>query len=572
MLWREARCKRGKSARRVSLKLFFVQLATFQVVAGLEPEKTNLFLQSLGRCASDESLDFAAAVRMALGGVTPSPSNVPRIRVVEAKETKEIKMEPKGGRFSNDVPPASRSSSRKLGSGSKDNEPPSRQGGMGISMGLSGLDEQIEACDGLPSTTRALLEPLITRPKLSDKLLGKPPFRFLHDVISEVIQRTSFASGLYSVSESESSNVTDKDAKIKYLEKMVKLVGMQLNTIIEARPAKIVSGLEPNNTNRLLQLLAIAASSVPDSARAVQAVLTSEEAGNGDVPTSAKSKPTEITSHTPLQETTEAKPRTTGAKEGEGDKNVELVFQDAVARTSGPPQSKDPRPTTARRRPPKYKAKNANDEQEGLKANENSLNVKQAIMIDNEDDDAADDENEDMSGGGSAINTADILTMDGKSKLVRQIQEEERSATKTGEKEGNTKEGIRFGRIDHAVATCKSKLPEANFLELQRSIQILCQSTNPLGKCMDFVHEDLFAMMKEYDKWKHDYKKCILDLEIEFRETKEVTKPLEVKLREFDDKVLDAQRCMRSIKARVLKQEERITELLRVSSVSTLQE
>ena len=86
MLWREARCKRGKSARRVSLKLFFVQLATFQVVAGLEPEKTNLFLQSLGRCASDESLDFAAAVRMALGGVTPSPSNVPRIRVVEAKE------------------------------------------------------------------------------------------------------------------------------------------------------------------------------------------------------------------------------------------------------------------------------------------------------------------------------------------------------------------------------------------------------------------------------------------------------------------------------------------------------
>jgi TRAF3-interacting protein 1 len=356
------------------------------------------------------------------------------------------------------------------------------------------------------------------------------------------------------------------------LEKMVKLVGMQLNTIIEARPAKIVSGLEPNNTNRLLQLLAVAASSVPDSARAVQAVLTSEEAGNGDVPTSVKSKPTEITSHTPLQETTEAKPRTTGAKEGEGDKNVELVFQDAVARTSGPPQSKDPRPTTARRRPPKYKAKNANDEQEGLKANENSLNVKQAIMIDNEDDGAADDENEDMSGGGSAINTGDILTMDGKSKLVRQIQEEERSATKAGEKEGNTKEGIRFGRIDHAVATCKSKLPEANFLELQHSIQILCQSTNPLGKCMDFVHEDLFAMMKEYDKWKHDYKKCILDLEMEFRETKEVTKPLEVKLREFDDKVLDAQRCMRSIKARVLKQEERITKLLRVSSVSTLQE
>ena len=140
-------------------------------------------------------------------------------------------------------------------------------------MGPSGLDEQIEACDGTPATTRALLEPIIKRPKLSDKLLGKPPFRFLHDIISEVIRRTTFGFGLYNEFESDSSKVTDKAAKVEYLAKMVKLVGMQLNTIVEARPAKIVSGLEPNNTNRLLQLLAVAASSAPNSERAVRAVL-----------------------------------------------------------------------------------------------------------------------------------------------------------------------------------------------------------------------------------------------------------------------------------------------------------
>jgi hypothetical protein len=39
-------------------------------------------------------------------------------------------------------------------------------------------------------------------------------------------------------------------AKIVYLEKIIKLVGMQLNTIVEARPSKIVAGLEPENTNR----------------------------------------------------------------------------------------------------------------------------------------------------------------------------------------------------------------------------------------------------------------------------------------------------------------------------------
>jgi TRAF3-interacting protein 1 len=35
-------------------------------------------------------------------------------------------------------------------------------------------------------------------------------------------------------------------------------------------------------------------------------------------------------------------------------------------------------------------------------------------------------------------------------------------------------------------------------------VQKLCQSTNPLGKCMDFVHEDLAAMAKEHDRWTNE--------------------------------------------------------------------
>jgi TRAF3-interacting protein 1 len=39
-----------------------------------------------------------------------------------------------------------------------------------------------------------------------------------------------------------------------FLERIISLVGTQLNTFVEAKPAKIVAGLEPNETNRMLQV------------------------------------------------------------------------------------------------------------------------------------------------------------------------------------------------------------------------------------------------------------------------------------------------------------------------------
>ena len=55
--------------------------------------------------------------------------------------------------------------------------------------------------------------------------------------------------------------------QIAYLDKLIMLIGNSLNTLVDARPAKIVAGLEAENTNRMLQLLALATVERPDSSR-----------------------------------------------------------------------------------------------------------------------------------------------------------------------------------------------------------------------------------------------------------------------------------------------------------------
>ena len=58
------------------------------------------------------------------------------------------------------------------------------------------------------------------RPPLEPKLVGRPPFRFLRDVVAEVIKQTEYLGGLYEPAEIKAEQ-PDKAAKMSFLQKAI---------------------------------------------------------------------------------------------------------------------------------------------------------------------------------------------------------------------------------------------------------------------------------------------------------------------------------------------------------------
>ena len=134
--------------------------------------------------------------------------------------------------------------------------------------------EECGATGGI-DRTRALLQPLcMPRPVLSDKLLARPPFRFLHDIFSAVLASTGFGEGLLDASQRDGAAVAagGRAAKLNVLRLYKHAVGLHLGTHVAALPAHVVAGTDAPATNVFLQLLALAATDGASCEPAVAAV------------------------------------------------------------------------------------------------------------------------------------------------------------------------------------------------------------------------------------------------------------------------------------------------------------
>ncbi|KAF4710784.1 hypothetical protein FOZ62_002089 [Perkinsus olseni] len=145
---------------------------------------------------------------------------------------------------------------------------------------VNGVEEM--TLSQLVAQSQRKLGGLITRPKLTDKLLSRPPVKFLYDIVSEVSVVTGFGAEI--VKEVSSEELSRREAKLKFITLLHSATEHALRRRIDLDPLRVICGKDSEKTNKLLISFHEAATSVPyrsseafERARNSDPLLTEEE-------------------------------------------------------------------------------------------------------------------------------------------------------------------------------------------------------------------------------------------------------------------------------------------------------
>jgi hypothetical protein len=145
-----------------------IEVSSIKIVSGSEPINTNRLLQVFGRIAQDQNIDRPSLIRHCLRelDVTAILSENNPIGVVEAVS---------------------------MPHSTQDNSPRGEvHSGCARSVSLSSITKSVSRCNEDVNQTRIMISSIVTKPKCSDTLLNKPPFRFIHDIIVAIGKATQF--------------------------------------------------------------------------------------------------------------------------------------------------------------------------------------------------------------------------------------------------------------------------------------------------------------------------------------------------------------------------------------------
>lgn len=461
--------------------------------------------------------------------------------------------------------------------------------------------------------TASLYSSLISKPKMSEKLLVKPPFRFLHDVIMATLEATGYPQGLFTDAELQSENVADKDAKLKFLTKIIVHVGETIGEPVACDPKNVIAGKEPAATNLFLKALYRAATgkfgkpAAPQQAKE-QPKVEEDRRKKREEPKKEESKREESKREEPKKEDRkreenrkeegkrrEERKREENRKEDVKKAEPKREEQKREDRKREEPKREEPkreepkreeakkvkeepkreeeekakpvRPQTASKRPPKVKS-NIIEEESKLAAPAKPTGVILESKGGDEDEDVPIVASRQP---GRSVAVSDVKGQE-HGKLVRDILKEDTSAKKTTieyskeDSDLNAPEGkkIRLSNIKSSKADVRKTIVMTvqDLDELKNAIQQLCQSTNPLGKSIDLVNDDIDSMNREYERWRRQYSQAQVHMGEEKKITNDKLQASFDKLAEIEEQIKDKQIKINNTKAQILKNEQTIRNLL----------
>lgn len=392
-----------------------------------------------------------------------------------------------------------------------------------------------------------------------------------------------------------SKAIKEKEAKLAWLNKVINALGIFWGQALTVKPAKIVAGLEADQTNMMLQALALGATSGRSSEQAVSAAL------NGETPSASSAVP--ATSSSSKEDPGKPSRRNEPSDEGRRREKREPASNREQKESKSEPAEqaaaqerprRSARPSTARRRPPKLKENVTEKKTKGVAAK-----PVRGIMTEGGSDDDEEESDEEATPGALGGMDGAMSTLGGDpvdkaqaGKLVRDIMDDEAAMNKKngmapketklgdggirmgkiGRSRRGGKKGRRGGRGDTDERQGSSKTSTGKGLEmsneeldeLRQAIQAISQSTHPLSKCMDFVHDDVALMNEEAEEWNKMYRDKIGSMEAASKDTDEALQALIERREEIRDQIAAEKLKINSVKASIAMNDARIAELLQM--------
>jgi TRAF3-interacting protein 1 len=112
---------------------------------------------------------------------------------------------------------------------------------------------------------------------MTEKLLKKPPPKYIYDIILNTMKKTSFPNGLLTDQEMDHKYFeADPRNKLAILQKVIDITKIVMNDNFEIKTTNILKGDQPEKTNYFLQMFYKAATNGKDNTPLIQKYLENQ--------------------------------------------------------------------------------------------------------------------------------------------------------------------------------------------------------------------------------------------------------------------------------------------------------